>query len=165
MTVSMGHRTSGISRCLPHGRKWTEIPIRDPISLTPYGPAADPGCIQKAGHTTVPDRAATDSVLKSDLPARGRPHTPSRLIAPGRQDRTAHGRARRTTPRQPKPPRPSRRPAPCPACNLRAYRLDAGPSTCPERKRVTPCHPYRNESADVGLPRFRGRLVVGVDGV
>ena len=34
------------------------------------------GLHQEAGHTTVPDQAATDSVLKPDLSTRGRPHTP-----------------------------------------------------------------------------------------
>ena len=33
------------------------------------------GLHQEAGHTTVPDQAATDSVLKPGLPTRGRPHT------------------------------------------------------------------------------------------
>ena len=37
------------------------------------GPAANKRLHQEAGHTTVPDQAATDSVLKPGLPTRGRP--------------------------------------------------------------------------------------------
>ena len=47
----------------------------DPISRTPYGPAANKGLHQEAGHTTVPDQTATDSVPNPRLPTSGRPHT------------------------------------------------------------------------------------------
>ena len=81
----------------------------DPIRVSPYGPAASDttGCTNRPdrrqhlttgtepfeemlalsgasidGHTTVPDQAATDSVLKPDLPTRGRPHTPFVVVFP-----------------------------------------------------------------------------------
>ena len=65
----------------------------DPISRTPYGPAANKGPHQEAGHTTVPDQTATDSVLKPGLPIWGRPHT---LF---KHDRPDHGLTARTADR------------------------------------------------------------------
>ena len=43
----------------------------DPISRTPYGPAARNVPHQEAAHTTVPDLTATDFGTTSGLPTRG----------------------------------------------------------------------------------------------
>ena len=52
------------------------------------------GLHQEAGHTTVPDQTATDSVPNPRLPIWGRPHTPfdSHLPAiPVRENQTSNG--------------------------------------------------------------------------
>ena len=70
----------------------------DPISRTPYGPAARNVPHQEAAHTTVPDLTATDFGTTSGLPTRGAstyvgwlprlsvPDTPLALATLGRQN-------------------------------------------------------------------------------
>ena len=70
----------------------------DPISRTPYGPAARNVPHQEAAHTTVPDLTATDFGTTSGLPTRGastyvgwlpsaKPSRPPTLGTLGRQNR------------------------------------------------------------------------------
>ena len=57
----------------------------DPISRTPYGPAANEGCIKRPDIRQYLTRLPPDSVLNPGLPTWGRPHTLFRY------GRTRHG--------------------------------------------------------------------------